>query len=76
MGSLSSVGMSNEAVQGIASAFGKLAAGDISGLTEGGYGNLLIMAANQAGLSIGEILQSGINDSKTNTLLNAVVNYL
>ena len=76
MGSLYSVGMSNNAVQGIAQAFGQLAAGDISGLTGSGMGNLMIMAANQAGLSIADILAKGINDSNTNKLMNAMVQYL
>lgn len=76
MGSLYSVGMSNSAVQGIAQAFGQLAAGDISGLTGSGMGNLMIMAANQAGLSIADILAKGINDSNTNKLMNAMVQYL
>ena len=76
MGSLYSVGMSQSAVTGIASAFGKLAAGDISGLTGSGMGNLMIMAANQAGLSIADILADGIDDSDTNKLMNAMVEYL
>ena len=76
MGSLYSVGMSQNAVAGIASAFGQLAAGDISGLTSGGMGNLMIMAANQAGLSIADILADGIDDSDTNRLMYAMVDYL
>lgn len=76
MGSLYSVGMSQKAVSGIAQAFGQLAAGDISGLTSGGMGNLMIMAANQAGLSIADILADGIDDSDTNKLMYAMVDYL
>ena len=76
MGSLYSVGMSQNAVSGIAQAFGQLAAGDISGLTSGGMGNLMIMAANQAGLSIADILADGIDDSDTNRLMYAMVDYL
>ena len=34
------------------------------------------MAANQAGLSIADILQDGLNDAETNNLLKAMVNYL
>ena len=76
MGSLYSVGMSQRAVTGIAAAFGQLAAGDISGLTGGGMGNLMIMAANQAGISIADILADGLDDSETNQLMAAMVEYL
>jgi len=76
MGSLYSVGMSSGAVQGIASALGKVAAGDISGLTSSGAGNLLVMAANKASLSLADILAEGLNDSDTNKLLDAMTDYL
>lgn len=76
MGSMYSVGMSHEGVQGIASALGKLSSGDISGLTSGGASNLLIMAANKAGLSIGDILNNSLNAADTNKLLAGVVSYL
>lgn len=76
LGSLYSVGMSQGAVTSIADALGKIAAGDIDGLTNGGAGNLLIMAANDAGLSIADILTDGINSKDTNKLLQAAVDYL
>ncbi len=76
MGSLYSVGMSQNAVQDIAKTFGELASGDISGLTGGGTGNLLIMAANEAGKSIADILQNGMDAKETNELMQAMVNYL
>lgn len=76
LGSLYSVGMSQDAVNSISQALGQIAAGQIEGLTNGGAGNLLIMAANDAGLSIADILTEGINSSDTNKLLQAVVNYL
>ena len=74
MGSLHSVGFSD--AQGLSGALGKLAAGDISAITDGGYGNLLVMAANKAGLSIADILSEGLTDSKTNELMEAMVQYL
>lgn len=74
MGSLYSVGFSN--TEGLASALGKLAAGDIDAITSGGYGNLLVMAANNAGLAVSDILNNGLNDAETNDLLNSMVNYL
>lgn len=74
MGSLYSVGFNN--TSGLSSALGKLAAGDISGVTNGGMGNLLIMAANRANLSIAEILADGLDESNTNKLMQAMVEYL
>ncbi len=76
MGSLYSVGMSDNAVQDIAKTFGQIASGDISGLTGSGTGNLLIMAANEAGMSIADILQEGLDADETNKLMQAMVNYL
>ena len=69
-----SVGFSN--TQGLAEALGKLAAGDLDAINNGGYGNLLIMAANRAGLSIADILAKGLDDSDTNELMKAMVEYL
>ena len=77
MGSLYSVGMSQEAVNNITTALGQVAAGQIEALTNGtGAGNLIVMAANQAGKSISEILAEGLNAAETNDLLQSVVNYL
>ena len=74
MGSLYSVGFGN--TEGLSGALGKLAAGDISGITDGGYGNLLIMAANEAGISITDALEQGLDATKTNNLMEAMVDYL
>lgn len=74
MGSLYSVGFQN--TQGLSDALGKLAAGDIGGVTDDSFGNLLVMAANKANLSIAEILQDGLNDDETNALMHAMVEYL
>lgn len=76
MGSLYSVGMSQEAVQSIASALGQIAAGQVDALTGGGAGNLMVMAANDAGIPISDILANGLNAEQTNKLLQATVNYL
>lgn len=76
MGSLYSVGMSSSAVQSIAGTLGKIASGQVSGITGGGVSNLLLMAANEAGISISEVLSNGLGNSKTNILLESVVNYL
>ena len=76
MGSLYSVGMSSSAVQGIAGTLGKITSGQVSGITGGGVSNLLLMAANEAGISISEALSEGLDASETNTLLKSAVNYL
>ena len=76
LGSLYSVGMSQKGVSSIADAIGKIAAGDLSGLTGGGAGNLVIMAANEAGLSITDILNKGLTAGTANLLMEAMSNYL
>lgn len=76
LGSLYSVGISKSAVGNISQALGQVAAGKVEGITGGGAGNLVVMAANQAGLSIADVLKDGLNSDETNRLLNAMVNYL
>lgn len=76
LGSMYSVGMDDGSVNSIATALGQLASGDISGLGQGAS-NLLVMAANRSGQSIGQILTEGLNtQEKTNKLLESVVSYL
>ena len=76
MGSMYSVGMSDNAVQSIARALGEVAAGQINSLTGEGAGNLVVMAANQAGISIADILNKGMTDEDANNLLACAVEYL
>lgn len=76
LGSLSSVGVSDSGISSIASALGQLAAGQVEGITNGGVGNLLIMAANNGNLSIADILADGLDASETNVLLNQMVGYM
>ena len=76
LGSLYSTGMSQEAVQGLGGVLGKLASGQIDAITNGGQGNLVIMAANQAGLSVADILNNGLDSQTTNELMNSMVDYL
>lgn len=76
LGSLSSVGVSDSGVSSIASALGQLAAGQVESITNGGVGNLLVMAANNGNLSIADILADGLNASETNVLLNQMVGYM
>ena len=71
-----SVGMSQEAVQGLGGVLGKLASGQLAAITNGGQGNLVIMAANNAGLNVADILNNGLNSQTTNQLMDSVVDYL
>ena len=71
-----SVGMSKSAVDNIADAIGKLAAGKVESITGGSVGNLVVMAANEAGLSIADMLAKGLDAETTNQLLEAMVTYL
>ena len=75
LGSLYSVGMSNNSVTAIADAVGKLLSGDISG-TDSGAGKLLVMAAANSGIDYAKMLTDGINESDVNLLLGSMVSYL
>lgn len=74
LGSMYSVGANN--VQSISKALGQILSGNLEGITSGGAGNLLIMAANRAGLSVSDMLSSGLNSDQTSNLLEQVVEYL
>ena len=76
LGSMYSVGMSQEAVSGLGGVLGKLASGQIDAITNGGQGNLVVMAANQAGLSVADLLSNGLTAETTNELMNSMVDYL
>lgn len=76
LGSMYSVGMSESSVQSIAGAIGNIAAGKIDNLTGEGAGNLVVMAANQAGISIADVLAEGMSDDVANELLASAVEYL
>ena len=76
LGSMNSVGMSDSAITSLSTALGQLAAGEIEAVTNGGTGNLLVMAANAAGLPLSDILDKGLTAETTNELLNAAVEYL
>ncbi len=76
LGSMYSTGMDQGSVTSIASALGGLSAGKISSISNGGAGNLLIMAANRSNLSISDILSGGLTEATSNKLLQSVVDYL
>ena len=77
LGSLSSVGLSDNAVSSIASALGNLGSGNITGLQgNAGMQNLVVMATSKAGLDYATLLADGLDASNTNKLMNAMVAYL
>ena len=77
LGSLYSVGLSDNAISSIASGINALATGDISTLN----GNqplsvLMNMSATGAGLSYADLLTQGLNASNVNDLMKSMVEYL
>lgn len=77
LGSLSSVGMSSTAIQGIAQGLNYLGTGDVQALaSNNSLQTLLAMSASRANLSYSDLLLGGLNASNTNKLLEAMVGYL
>ena len=76
LGSLSSVGMSNESLLNIAKGVNALVTGDVS-LLSGNTAlmNLMAMSANRAGIPLGSALTTGLNAENTNKLLKSLVSY-
>lgn len=77
LGSLSSVGISDTAVNNLATAIGYLGSGNIAALTnDTGMQNLLAISAARANLDYAKILTEGLDIDTTNRLLQSVVEYL
>lgn len=76
LGALSSVGLTDNTVSSLAQAIGWLGTGDVNSLTSSPLNNLIVMAANKAGLDYSEILINGLDTNTTNKLLEAAVEYL
>lgn len=76
LGSLSSVGMSESTISMLAQGIGYLGSGNISALSSNQeLTNLLVMAANQAGLDYSQILTGGANANIINQLMQGVVSF-
>jgi len=76
LGSLSSLGLSDNAVTSIATAINNLLTGDITSMSEQGK-KLLAMSTSNAGISYADLLVNGVEDGKTmNTLLASMVKIL
>ena len=76
LGSLSSVGLSDQTAGGLAQALSYLATGNVEALSSSGMQNLLVMAASKGGMSFADMLTRGITLDETNTLLANIVSYL
>lgn len=76
LGSLYSVGMSDTTISGIAQALGYLGSGNVRGLSNSQYQNLLVMSASRAGLNYSDLLTGGLTGEATNVLLASMANYL
>lgn len=77
LGSLSSVGMSDESIQTIAKGINYLATGDVTNLANNtSMQTLFAMSSAKAGLEYSELLLKGLDASNTNKLLESMVTYL
>lgn len=77
LGSLGSVGLSQNTLQQIATGLNYLGTGNVEGLTGNqSLQNLLVMAANRAGLSYADMLSGGIDANTANKLLGGVASLL
>ena len=74
-GSLSSLGLSDSTLTGLADAINAVSTGDIDTLNNSAYQNLIVMAANKAGISYADILTQGLNSDSVNSLISAIVSY-
>ena len=76
LGTLVGLGFSESTAQNIATAFGQLGSGDVSGLSGSNMQNLLVMAANKMNKSYADMLLEGLNASDANDLMKGIVLYL
>lgn len=76
LGSLSSLGLSDETVGNLASGINLLATGNVEELSGHNMQALLVQAANQAAIPYAKILTEGLDASETNKLLQGIIEYL
>lgn len=76
LGSLSSVGVSDATISSLAQGINMLGSGDVSGLSSNtALQNLLVMAANAAGINYADIISGGLNANIANKLLSGLVGF-
>lgn len=77
LGSLYSVGFSQQGISLIADAINSLGSGGVEALSNNEQAmNLVSMSASRIGLNIGEVLNKGLDAKTTNQLLASMVEYL
>lgn len=77
LGALYSVGVSGSTIANISSAIGALGSGNINALASNeSMQNLIAMAATRSGNSLADLFTNGLDASKVNSLLEAMVGYL
>lgn len=76
LGSLYSMGASQNLISQIASGLNMLGTGNVQGLAGSPMQTLLAMAANRSGTDYATLLSGGLTSDKTNDLLKAMVEYL
>lgn len=77
LGTLTGLGLSDQAAQAIASAIGQLGSGDVEGLTSNDVNNLLLMGANKSGkVSYTDLLSQGVTADDVNNLMQGIVSYM
>ena len=76
LGSLSSVGVTDQTIQQLAQGLNYLGTGDISSLTSNtALQNLILMSAQASGIDYASILTGGITPDKANLLLQGIVKF-
>lgn len=76
LGAMTGLGLSEGTSSSLAQAIGYLGSGNIENLTNNSIGNLLLMATNRAGLSIGDLMKGGLQGNTTNQLLASIVTFV
>ena len=76
LGSMSSVGLSDSAVNSIATALGYLGSGDVDSLVGTNIGNLMAMAISRSNLSYADVLKGGLTVENTDQIMSSLVEYL
>lgn len=76
LGSLSSVGVSDSTISSLAQGINMLGSGNISELSGNtALQNLMVMAANAAGVNYADIISGGLNANTANKLLSGLVEF-
>lgn len=77
LGTLTGLGLSDQAAQAIAEAIGQLGSGSVDALTSSDINNLLLMGANKVGnISYADLLSEGVTAQNVNDLMYGMVSYM